>query len=136
MLVAFRKSAKRVPDGGPGPAPTLAAARLKLFHAQLDQAAELLGMAAGPQYGFGAAQLLPILAYHMHADFKELAAVLDDNPDRQGLYYPDLAPQIRAPGANLVDARVVITALDSARPIVARAIALGARDIVLPLQVI
>jgi hypothetical protein len=80
--------------------------------------------------------MLPVLAYHMHTDFNGLEAVLDDNADRQGLYYPGLTPQIRAPQADLAGAVAVITALDSARPILARLIALGARDIVLPLQVI
>jgi hypothetical protein len=136
LLLAFRKSAAVDREGGPAPAPALVRARLKSFRAQLEQAAALLRAAAGPKFGFGAAQMLPILAYHMGTDFNDLDAVLDDNPDRQGLYYPDLAPPIRAPGADLAGACVVVTALDSARPILARLTALGARDIVVPLQVL
>jgi len=136
LLVAFRKAAKADPACAAGPTPALVAARLKLFRLQLEQAAALLDGANQPVFGFGAAQMLPVLAYHMHTDFNGLEAVLDDNADRQGLYYPGLTPQIRAPQADLAGAVAVITALDSARPILARLIALGARDIVLPLQVI
>jgi Methyltransferase domain/Putative zinc binding domain/C-methyltransferase C-terminal domain len=141
MLVAFRKDGGRAESGAPPhhPTATLCIERLALFRRQLDEAAGLLhGARQGPLYGYGAAQMLPTLAYHMKTDFGYLDAVLDDNPARQGLCYPNLAPVIRAPDSvtDFEDATVVLTALDSARPILQRLFALGAKDIVLPLHVI
>jgi Methyltransferase domain/Putative zinc binding domain len=141
MLVAFRKDGQNAETGAPPhhPTATLCVERLALFRRQLDEAATLLhGARQGPLYGFGAAQMLPTLAYHMKTDLGFLDALLDDNPARQGLCYPNLAPSIRAPDSvtNIEDATVVLTALDSARPILRRLFTLGAKDIVLPLHVI
>ena len=85
-------------------------------------------------YGFGAAQMLPILAYHMNTDFGFMEAILDDNLDRAGKRLSSLHPLIRSPiPGELDDAVVVITALDSARPIMNRLLALNPRRILYPL---
>jgi hypothetical protein len=90
-----------------------------------------------PLYGYGAAQMLPTLAYHMGTDLSGLKAVLDDDPRREGLLYPGLAPRIEKPAAefSLEGAAALITALDSVRPILRRVISLRPKRILLPLNI-
>ena len=86
-------------------------------------------------YGFGAAQMLPILAYHMESDFGFMEAILDDNPERSMCRLPGVSPVIRAPiDGEVHDAAVMITALDSTRPILKRLIELNPRRILNPVH--
>jgi hypothetical protein len=86
-------------------------------------------------YGFGAAQMLPVLAYHMESDLGFMRAILDDNQERQGKRLPGITPLIRAPDANELDsAAVMLTALDSSRDLLKRLIALNPRRIIHPLH--
>lgn len=82
--------------------------------------------------GFGAAQMLPMLAYHMKSDLGNLRFILDDNLDKKGRTYPSIATTIDfAPDyESLKDYAVLITALDSSRSITERLKALSARYIV------
>ncbi len=91
----------------------------------------------GAVYGFGAAQMLPVLAYHM-GGLDRFAAILDDDPNRQGLYYPGHDVPIRPTDAigGFGEAALVLTAPDAARPILARMAALKPRKIILPLQML
>jgi hypothetical protein len=72
--------------------------------------------------GYGAAQMLPALAYHLGSDLDCLDVILDDNPEKKGLTYPGIAPLIQTPreDADFSTLGVVVTALDSARYIVER----------------
>lgn len=108
------------------------------FRNSLRSLSGLIDGLSGPRVGFGAAQMLPVLAYHMESDLSSLSAILDDNPDRWGKFLPAIAPPIVAPGefGELRDASAVITALDSARPILARLAELQPRRVLLPLPVI
>ena len=86
-------------------------------------------------FGFGAAQMLPILAYHMESDLGFMQAILDDNQERWMSRLPGVKPLIRGLQENeLTDAAVMITALDSARPIVKRLLGLNPRRILYPLH--
>ncbi|MEQ8507672.1 MAG: methyltransferase domain-containing protein [Rhodospirillaceae bacterium] len=88
-------------------------------------------------YGFGAAQMLPILAYHMETDLSFMDAILDDNPERANTRLPNVAPTIRQPmEEDFADAAVMITALDSTRAIMKRLLELKPRRIVSPLPII
>ncbi len=91
----------------------------------------------GAVYGFGAAQMLPVLGYHM-GGLEVFDAILDDDPRRQGMYYPGHDVPIR-PSAEIgtfADAALVLTAPDAARPILPRMVALKPRKIILPLQIV
>lgn len=95
------------------------AERYALFRRQkADLMAQLAGI-EGPVWGYGGGQMVPSLAYHMESDLSFLAGIVDDNPSRDGLYYPHLAPRIVAgPNRpNLKDAAVFITAVDGTRAI-------------------
>jgi len=141
MAVAFRKRA-------PGPAKFRfeygledIRRRAGLFRAQMDGAAAALGGLRGREtYGFGAAMMLPVLAYYLRTDFSFLKAVLDDDAAKDGLYYANLPVRIRhaaqlPPGA-LRRADVLVTAVDNARGVISSLIARGARNVVYPYHII
>lgn len=86
-------------------------------------------------YGFGAAQMLPILAYHMESDLGFMEAILDDNPDRSMCRLPGILPLIRTLNdGEIQDAAVMVTAIDSSRAILSRLIELNPRRILHPMH--
>lgn len=94
-------------------------ASLELFRDQTVATKSILERLGGPVYGYGAAQMLPVLAYHLETDLGFLGCVLDDDPEKDGLYYGNLPLRVM-PSASVKDlskASVLITAVDSARPI-------------------
>jgi len=139
MLTAFtktrttsiKKNAGGVPPSGP-----LIKERWQWFQNQIRSLMDWLPSVPRPLYGFGAAQMLPVLAYHMKSDLSFLECILDDNPQRNGLTYPHLPVRIRLPepGFTLEDASVLVTALDSMRPILKRLMDLKAKHILVPLH--
>lgn len=117
------------------PTPRVVAER---YQACRNQLSELMGeIAACPAreiYGFGAAQMVPTLAYHMCSDLGFLSAILDDDPRRDGLFYPGLAVSTRKPPQDfsLAHAAALITAVDSTRPILRRLIDLNPQHLIVP----
>lgn len=90
-----------------------------------------------PCYGFGAAQMLPVLAHHMESDLSFMEAILDDNDDRIGKYLPGVDCPIMAPSqvTNISDSAVMVTALDSMRPILQRLMEISPRRIISPTNI-
>jgi len=142
MLVAFKKAAKRSRSfQGCFICPNVKVFRknLKLFRDQIENCMRIIdSLKTEIMYGYGAAQMLPTIAYHMKSDMSFLKSVLDDNPERHGLMYPGMPIVIQKPeaGLTLEGANVLITALDSIRPIMKRAIGLRAKRIILPLHMV
>jgi len=70
----------------------------------------------GTVYGYGAGQMLPVLAYHLKTDLARLDAVLDDDPQKAGLRYANLPLTVMGSDGveDLSRASVLITAVDSA----------------------
>ena len=93
-------------------------------------------MVEEPVYGFGAAQMLPVIAHHMDSDLTFLEGILDDNPDRAGTFLPNISAPIipTSQAKNIEDSVVMITALDSARSILRRILDLSPRRILNPLN--
>jgi hypothetical protein len=86
-------------------------------------------------YGFGGAQMLPILAYHMNSNLEFMDAILDDNIDRNKMKLPGILPEIRLPlEGEMENAAIMITALDSTRPILQRLSIANPRRIMHPMQ--
>jgi len=141
MLVAFQKTKKAV-DGSINSGfykPTLKtiASRFGIFQEQLLCFMKtLMTQYKNPICGFGGSQMLPILAYHLNSDLSFLKYILDDDPTREGLMYPSLPVRIKQPTKDLDLSKhsVVITALDSSRPILKRLFDLKARNIFIPLS--
>lgn len=86
--------------------------------------------------GYGAAQMVPTLAYHIQSDLDFMDCILDDNLDRAGLMFPGLKPMIRLPSeiSDINESAVAVMALDSARPIIRRVSELRARYLLYPLH--
>ncbi len=87
-------------------------------------------------YGFGAALMLPLLAYYIN-DFNKLDSILDDDKSKNDLYYLNLPIQIKNPKSveDLADNVIFVTGLNSRsvlRSITTRLIDLGVRDIIIP----
>jgi len=92
---------------------------LKSFTTQMDCTRRALDAMDGPVYGYGAAQMLPVLAYHLQSDLACLEAVLDDDPEKDGVLYANLPLHVRPSGfvGDLSQTSILITAVDSAQPI-------------------
>ncbi|MEM5787754.1 MAG: methyltransferase domain-containing protein, partial [Syntrophobacteraceae bacterium] len=84
--------------------------------------------------GYGAALMLPVLAYHMKTDFEWLACVVDDDPSKQDKGYVNLPVKIQSPhGIDFQNSAILLTALDNRRPILRKLAAIGPKMILNPL---
>lgn len=140
LILSFERGAGQSAASPPRRRITAAALRRGIadFHRQTRAVPQLLNDGGFKAvYGFGAAQMLPVLAYHM-GGLDRFAAILDDDPNRQGLYYPGHDVMIRPTNAidDFGDAALVLTAPDAARAILARMAGLKPRKIILPLQIL
>jgi cyclopropane-fatty-acyl-phospholipid synthase len=79
---------------------------------------------------YGAAQMLPILLYHLNNDMLNSITIYDNNPNRIGLKYPYLELFIQEPPKSLAGKTIVITALDSFRPIFKKLVDLHPKRII------
>ncbi len=140
LLMAFCKSGssdeKKSSESSEVPGADLIRRRYREFEERMARVSEFLGNLEKPIYGYGAAQMLPTLAYHLKSDLNFLESILDDDPRRADLYYPDLAPRIRMPGPDFEfqNASVLITALDSMRPILKRLLGKPLKYVINPLS--
>ena len=79
--------------------------------------------------------MLPILTYHMGSNLEFMDAILDDNIERNGTTLPGIVPEIRLPLEGEMDeATILITALDSTRPILKRLLSANPRRIMHPMH--
>lgn len=137
MLVAFTKGAESRPPADPPGDLTELRQRYELFRRHLTVAAEALERLPAPRYGYGAAQMLPVIAWHLGTDLSCLTAVLDDDPAKDGWWYANLPLQIRRPPVDdWSAASVLVTAVDNAAPILTRLMAERPRHVLFPLPVI
>lgn len=71
--------------------------------------------------GFGAAQMLPTIAYHSESDLSFLNSIYDDNLDRQKKFLPLIRPMIKKTHPyKISNSFVLVTALDSTISIIKR----------------
>jgi hypothetical protein len=126
LVIAFSKGSARISMNGPKPGLQDVASSLALFEKRMKRCVKFLETLEKPVYGYGAAQMLPTLAYHLGESLEGLECILDDDPRREGLFYPRLNIKIRRPwrGLDWSSATVMITALDSTRAITRRLIPL------------
>ena len=139
MVVALRKGKPDSVNPEPPPfTPAEITRRYHLFRRQMASTAEYLDLLDGPIYGYGAAQMLPVLAYHMETDLACLSAIIDDDPDKDGLGYWNLPVKVihGAKVGGLGDASVLITAVDNVQPIMKRLLADRPRHILFPFNLI
>ena len=100
--------------------------------------ATLAELDGGKIYGYGAAQMLPVLAYHMDTDFSQLTAVLDDDPAKDGIGYWNLPVKVipSAQARDLSESSVLITAVDNVQPIMTKLLSNRPRHIVYPFHLL
>jgi SAM-dependent methyltransferase len=113
--------------------------RYSLFQNQMKMTGELLAYhSKSPIYGYGAAQMLPIIGYHMGTDFSELIAVIDDDESKDGIGYWNLPVKVISGEKiySLHDATVLITAIDNINSIMTKLLRQQPRQILLPLSLI
>lgn len=141
MAVAFTRSVAGNVSGGNAlrPSPANISRRYELFRQQMAATSALLAELGGTRiYGYGAAQMLPVLGYHMRTDFRELVAVLDDDPEKDDIGYWNLPvkvmPSSRA--KDITEAAVLITAVDNVQPIMTKLLANRPRHIICPFHII
>lgn len=88
-------------------------------------------------YGYGAAQMLPILAYHLHDDLSLLEAVIDDDPAKAGLYYWNLPLSISSSDVkNMDESSVFITAVDCVASIMKKLLVTRPKNVIYPFNII
>ncbi len=139
--VAFTRAApgRPVRRSAPPPSMPVIERRYGMFRRQMAAAnATLSELRDTTIYGYGAAQMLPVLAYHLGTDLSGLAAVLDDDPAKDGMGYRNLPVRIMhsSRAADIAESSVLITAVDNVQPIMTRLLAGRPRHILCPLQVI
>lgn len=91
--------------------------------------------APGRVFAYGAAQMLPILHYHIGNEFNSVSEIFDDNPERIGKYYPFINKKIRSlEGFKFEpDDMIIVTALDSCKPLVKRLLEKQIKLITIPI---
>jgi hypothetical protein len=108
---------------------------IEIFSDSMRNTSNQIENSRGPVYLFGAAQMLPPLIYHFSNEaIAKISGIIDDNPRRQNKYYPDLEIKIFSLSeiSNISDSTIVISALDSSRPILNRLLELNPRTIIIP----
>jgi SAM-dependent methyltransferase len=111
----------------------------QLFKQHMEATAAMLDSFKGELvYGYGAANLVPTLAYHLNNDLSVLEAVLDDDPSKDGKAYWNLPVSIRLASKvnDLSKATVLLTAVDNVAPIMTKLLRARPNHIIYPLSVI
>jgi hypothetical protein len=82
--------------------------------------------------------MLPIIRYHLGDVFEEkISGILDNNSSRIGKYFPSIdVPILDAEMTNISGCQILLTALDSAKYIVPKAIESGAVSVVVPIGIL
>lgn len=143
LMVAFRKpsGAAQPFDAMPAPSSIFIQQQYRQFKQLMigwELAMEQMARRGTPLYGFGAAQMVPTLAYHLPSHLGHLQAVRDDNCSKDGLSWPGFPLSIEAPSniKELKDAAVVVTAIDSARILIRKLSEERVRHILFPYPIL
>jgi len=105
------------------------------FYNEIEAVKFKIEHAPGRVFAYGAAQMLPILQYHLGAPFDQIEAIFDDNIDRIGKFFPGDNRRIKSfkEFEFRSNDTVLITALDSTKPLVQNLINKKVNLIIVPL---
>jgi hypothetical protein len=108
---------------------------IELFSSEFRNLEYRMKNAPGRLFAYGAAQMLPIIDYHLNGAFDLVEIIFDDNDERIGKYYPlDKRKICKFSGFKFNDSdTIVITALDSAKPLVTNVLRNGVNLIIIPI---
>jgi hypothetical protein len=110
-----------------------------LFFSQMENTRKILVQFKNTQiYGYGAALMLSVLAYHLKTDLSFLKAIIDDDIEKDGLFYANLPLQIihSSKIENLNELNILITAIDSVKPIMTKLLYYIPKHIIYPFHII
>ncbi|MBI5195197.1 MAG: methyltransferase domain-containing protein [Nitrospirae bacterium] len=113
--------------------------RRDLFFCQMDNARKTLYEFKNTNiYGYGAALMLPVLAYHLKSDLSFIKAVIDDDKDKEGFFYTNLPLQVKHSGSieDFYSSTVFVTAIDNVKPIMLKLLQNRPKHIIYPLHII
>jgi hypothetical protein len=142
VLIAFKKSkkiskfkaeARKITDED-------ILSRYKTFKADMKIANDRLLLLRGEKvYGYGAALMLPVLSYHLGNDFAGFEFIIDDDKNKEGLYYINLPVAIRTSDKvrdfrNAVVMLTAISAMNNGRRILAKLFELNPKQIIVPMS--
>lgn len=90
-------------------------------------------------YGYGAAHMLPVLSYHLKNDFSRFGGIIDDDKNKDGLYYINLPVKIVHPSKikDMEKLSILVTAVSAihnTRRILSRLSDINPRRILVPLN--
>ena len=111
---------------------------IKSFHSSLEATRSQLSHPQFSNLAFGAAQMLPILNYHLQLGETGFEAIVDENENRVGKFFPGIDAPIVALDSyeELSSYQVLITAVDSARVLVPKLVGHGSGPILVPLGIV
>lgn len=139
MAIAFVKGASSTPNDVKLWSAKEIINRCTIFNKQMRVAGEVLtSYHTSSLYGYGAAQMLPVLGYHLKTDFGNFIAILDDDDSKDGAGYWNLPIKIISPRkvTNLSEATILITAIDNATSIMQRLLTIRPRNIIFPQNIL
>jgi SAM-dependent methyltransferase len=113
--------------------------KLNLFSRQMENTREVLNEYKETGiYGYGAALMVPVLAYHLKSDLAFLKGIIDDDMEKDGLRYSNLSLKISHAGKirDLQNFTIFITAVDNVKPIMTKLLSNRPRQIVFPFHAI
>lgn len=112
-------------------------AQYALFQNRMAGLMAMIDAQDGDICAYGAAQMLPTLAYHLKSDLSFLSGIYDDCKFRPGLTYPHIPVRIHRPdeSTDFSNSTVIVTALDAVRPILNRLRDFNPRYVMVPTQV-
>jgi cyclopropane-fatty-acyl-phospholipid synthase len=141
LLVAFKKAKNKIHNPSANAnlekiSPAKILKNYTLFKSVMQLTAEYLETIKDEMlFGYGAAQMLPILSYHLRNDFSAFDCIIDDDQTKQDLFYINLPVCIKTPNnLDITDSTIVITAPDNSRQILPKAISLNPKRIILPIN--
>lgn len=137
ILVLERNSADKPAAHADGPRFKEYEVAIKDFRTSLEVTRTQLSHPQLKNLAFGAAQMLPILNYHLQLGEDGFEAIVDENENRVGKFFPGIEAPIVALQTyeSLSRYQVLITAIDSARALVPKLIRANAGPILVPLGV-
>lgn len=108
----------------------------EVFKSNVTATRKLLEAWDGKQvYGYGAANMLPVLAYHMETDLSFLKGVIDDDPRKHNTYWINLpVPIISSQGIDFTKGAIFMTAIDNSRILIPKLIELKPQKIIIPVN--
>lgn len=113
--------------------------KMKLFTGQMENTRKTLYEFANTQiYGYGAALMVPVLAYHLKSDLSFLKGIIDDDKEKDGLYYLNLPLRVHHASkiGDLQKLTIFITAVDNVKPLMTRLLSDRPRHIIFPFHTI